>query len=144
MNIGDEIADFTLPGTDGEFRLSANRGRAVVLFFYPKDDTPGCTIEGGEFTQHLSDFTSANAVVLGVSADSIDSHQDFRSKFDYAHHLLSDGERTLHRQFEVGKRSTFLIDGEGKLSREWRDIGEVKGHAFEVLEAVRGLSAADS
>lgn len=144
MNIGDEVTDFTLPGTDGDFSLSANRGRAAVLFFYPKDDTPGCTIEGHEFTQLLSDFTLLNAVVLGVSPDSLSSHHDFRGKFNYTHHLLSDTERKLHAQFSVGKRSTFLIDGEGRLAREWRDIGEVRGHAAEVLEAVRSLPLSDS
>lgn len=150
MKIGELVEEFALPGTGGEFRLSAARGRVVVLFFYPKDDTPGCTVEGGEFSALADDFADAGAVVVGVSRDSLRSHEKFRAKFNYAHHLISDGDELLCARFGVMKnktmfgkpargvsRSTFLIDREGRLAREWRDIKNAAGHAAEVLDAVR-------
>ena len=153
MKIGGLVEDFLLPGTGGDFRLSDMRGRAVVLFFYPKDDTPGCTIEGGEFSALAGEFAAAGAVVFGVSRDSIRAHEKFRAKFGYAHHLISDAEELLCARFGVMKnktmfgkpargisRSTFLIDQNGYLVREWRDIKKVEGHAAEVLEAARELS----
>ena len=153
MNMGDKVDDFSLPSTDGEFTLSAARGKTVVLYFYPKDDTPGCTIESGEFSALLDDFTAADAVVLGVSRDSIRAHNKFRGKFNYAHHLLADEEEKVCGQFGVmgnktmfGKpargiiRSTFIIDSAGRLGREWRGIKEAAGHAAEVLAVVRQMT----
>lgn len=152
MKIGDLVEDFVLPGTDGEFRLSAFRGRAVVLFFYPKDDTPGCTIEGGEFSSLLDEFKAAGTEVVGISRDSVRSHEKFRAKFDYAHHLISDKDEIACAQFGVMKkmtmfgkpargisRSTFLIDREGRLAREWRGIKEAAGHAADVLKAAQQI-----
>ena len=157
MKIGDKIDDFTLPvtGEEGEFTLSAAMaaGKAVVLYFYPKDDTPGCTIESTDFSALLDDFQKANAMVLGISRDNLRSHEKFRAKFDYQHHLLADTDAMLCKRFNVLKektmygkpvtgvvRSTFLVDGAGRLAFEWRDIRDVTGHAAEVLEKVRSLA----
>lgn len=154
MNIGEIVEDFTLPitGADGAFTLSA-AGKIVVLYFYPKDDTPGCTIEGRDFSALLDSFARAGAVVLGVSRDSIRSHEKFRAKFSYLHHLLADTDAELCRRFAVLKektmfgkpatgisRSTFVIGRDRKLLLEWRDIKEVNGHAAAVLEAVQALA----
>ena len=152
MKIGDAIKGFTLPGTDGEFCLSQCRGQIVVLYFYPKDDTPGCAIESNDFSNMLDDFHAANAVVVGISRDSVKSHEKFRAKFNYAHHLISDKDEVLCNRFAVIKnktmfgkaargiaRSTFLIDQNGKLAREWRNIKDVTGHAAEVLLATKQL-----
>ena len=152
MEIGGLVEDFALPGTGGEFRLSARRGRAVVLYFYPKDDTPGCTLESGEFSALLPEFEAAGAEVAGVSRDSPRSHGKFRAKFNYAHHLISDADELLCGRFGVivqktmfGKpargvsRSTFLIDRNGRLAQEWRGIKNPGGHAAEVLAAARRL-----
>ena len=153
MQIGSSVPDFSLPTTDGEFSLSAAVGarRAVVLYFYPKDDTPGCTLESNEFSALLDDFRELNAEVLGVSRDDIPSHERFRGKFNYRHHLLADCDGALCRQFGVLRekeengrpagsivRSTFLLDRDGKLIREWRDV-RPQNHAAEVLTAVRAL-----
>ena len=122
-----------------------------MLYFYPKDNTPGCTLEGQNFRDLHEEFSAANAVILGVSRESIRSHNNFRGKFDFPFHLLSDPDETLCNAYGViveksmyGRkymgvdRSTFLIDEEGVLRREWRKV-RVKGHADEVLEAVRSL-----
>ena len=153
MQVGESVPDFSLPATGGAFRLAEaiRDKKAVVLYFYPKDDTPGCTLESGEFSRLHDEFQKHNAVVLGVSPDDIPSHHRFRDKFNYRHHLLSDGETQLCQQFRVLRenaennrpagsvvRSTFLIDRDGKLTREWRDI-HPKGHAENVLDAVRQL-----
>lgn len=155
MHIGDTVEDFTLPitGEAGSFTLSAAAGKNVVLYFYPKDDTPGCTIESTDFSSLLGEFEQANTIVLGISRDSLRSHEKFRAKFDYQHHLLADTEAMLCARFNVLKektmygkpvtgisRSTFVIDGTGKLALEWRDIRDVTGHAAEVLEKVRALA----
>ena len=155
MNIGDTIQDFTLPITGATecFTLSEAADKIVVLYFYPKDDTPGCTIESTDFSALLNEFEHANAIVLGVSRDSLHSHEKFRAKFDYQHHLLADTGATLCQYFGVLKektmygnpvkgiaRSTFVIDGSGRLAFEWRDIKEVGGHAAAVLEKVRTLT----
>ena len=152
MEIGGLVEDFALRGTDGEFCLSARRGRAVVLYFYPKDDTPGCTLESGEFSALLPDFAAAGAEVVGVSRDSPKSHEKFRAKFNYAHHLISDPDELLCGRFGVivqktmfGKpargisRSTFLIGKDGRLAQEWRAVKNPEGHAAEVLAAARRL-----
>ena len=153
MKLGDAVPDFSLPTTGGVFSLAAaaRAGSAVVLYFYPKDDTPGCTLESGEFSALHDEFQKLNAVVLGVSRDDIPSHERFRGKFNYRHHLLADGDAALCEMFGVLRekeedgrpagsivRSTFLLDREGKLAREWRNV-KPQGHAAEALEAVRAL-----
>ncbi|GAW33408.1 putative peroxiredoxin bcp [Roseovarius sp. A-2] len=144
--------DFTLPrdGSDS-VTLSALRPRTVVLFFYPRDDTSGCTKEAIAFSGLQSEFEAAGATVLGISKDSVVSHEKFRDKHGLSVPLLSDAESEVCEAFGVWKeknmygktfmgieRSTFLIDGEGRIAREWRKV-KVPGHAEEVLEAVRGL-----
>ena len=153
MKLGDSVPDFSLPTTGGEFVLSdaVRARRAVVLYFYPKDDTPGCTLESGEFSALHDEFEKLDAVVLGVSRDDIPSHERFRGKFDYRHHLLADCGAdlcgrfgVLREQAEGGRpaggivRSTFLLDRDGKLAREWRNVAP-QGHAAEALDAVRAL-----
>ncbi|MEX0976339.1 MAG: peroxiredoxin [Woeseia sp.] len=136
---------------DQTIQLKALRGNKVVLYFYPKDNTSGCTAESEQFRELHAKFRRAGAVVLGVSRDSIQSHENFRKKLGLPFELLSDSDEKLCRQFDViqekslyGRkfmgieRSTFLLDEDGKLRREWRKV-RVKGHAAEVLEAVREL-----
>lgn len=146
------VADFKAQASgDQPIHLKALRGKKVVLYFYPKDNTPGCTTEGRDFRDLHGKFKKAGAVVLGISRDSIQSHENFCKKLDLPFPLLSDPEEKLCRQFDVirGKslygrkfmgveRSTFLIDEQGRLRREWRKV-RVKGHAAEVLDAVESL-----
>lgn len=146
------VADFTLPATGGtSISLSALRGHPVVLYFYPKDSTPGCTTEAQQFRDLHPEFTRLGATVLGVSRDSLKSHENFKAKQSLPFELLSDTDETLCTQFSVIKlkklygkevrgieRSTFVIDANGKLRREWRGI-KVPGHAQEVLDYVRTL-----
>jgi thioredoxin-dependent peroxiredoxin len=135
----------------GEFAQVDAKGKTLVLYFYPKDATSGCTVEAQEFRDLADKFKRAGAIVLGVSRDSIKSHEKFRDKESLPFHLLSDPEEKLCGLFDVIKekslygrkymgieRSTFLIDGSGVLRREWRKV-KVAGHAQEVLEAVRSL-----
>lgn len=143
------IADFSLPATgDEDFRLSAHRGSYVVLYFYPKDSTPGCTTEAMEFRDLHPDFIKRSVVVAGISRDSLKSHDNFRRKLELPFALLSDTEEAACRQFDVirqkklyGKdvrgieRSTFLIDPDGNLIREWRGV-RAPGHAAEVLAEI--------
>lgn len=150
--IGRKVRDFSAPATGGKsVKLSAYRGRNVVLYFYPKDDTPGCTLEGRDFRDAIAKFRSANAVVLGISRDSLASHEKFREQECFPFDLLSDEDEKVCTQFDVirmknmyGKkvrgieRSTFLIDADGVLRREWRKV-KVNGHAGEVLQAVKEL-----
>ena len=150
--IGAAAPDFNSAATSGgQQQLSDLKGRRLVLYFYPKDNTSGCTLEGQNFRDLHEEFSAANAVILGVSRESIRSHNNFRGKFDFPFHLLSDPDETLCNAYGViveksmyGRkymgidRSTFLIDEEGVLRREWRKV-KVKGHADEVLEAVRSL-----
>lgn len=152
MKPGDKVADFEAPATgDRTIKLSDLKGKTVVLYFYPKDNTPGCTQEGQDFRDNHSRFKRAGAVILGVSRDSVKSHENFKSKQEFPFDLLSDKDETLCRQFDVireknmyGKkvmgveRSTFLIDSQGRLAREWRKV-KVPGHVEEVLEAVKSL-----
>ncbi|MFO1305116.1 MAG: peroxiredoxin [Burkholderiales bacterium] len=151
--IGKKVADFTAAGTGGPFKLSDHKGEAVVLYFYPKDNTPGCTTEGAQFRDAYKAFRKAGAIVVGVSRDSLKSHEGFKSKMEFPFELLSDPDEKLCAQFDVIKmknmygkevrgieRSTFLIDGTGKLAREWRKV-KVDGHVAEVLEAVQALGA---
>jgi thioredoxin-dependent peroxiredoxin len=145
------VDDFEVPSTDGTFRLSDHAGHPVVLYFYPKDNTPGCTTEGMQFRDLYPQFAKIGAVVAGVSRDSLTSHASFRSKMDFPFPLLSDADEALCTQFGVIKlknmygkkvrgieRSTFVVDKSGNLAREWRGV-KVPGHAAEVLEFVRTL-----
>ena len=145
------IDDFEVESTDGKFRLSDHAGHPVVLYFYPKDNTPGCTTEGLQFGDLYPKFRKLGAIVAGVSRDSLKSHESFSKKMDFPFPLIADPDEALCKQFDVmrtknmyGKqvrgieRSTFVIDREGKLAREWRKV-KVEGHAREVLEAVTTL-----
>ena len=146
------VADFSAESTDGTFSLAAHRGHPVVLYFYPKDNTPGCTTEGENFRDLHKKFRAAGAVVAGVSRDSLKSHQGFRDKMGFPFALISDPDEALCTQFGVMKmknmygkkvrgveRSTFLIGPDGTLVREWRGV-KVPGHAEEVLAAVEELA----
>lgn len=143
------VVDFKCAATgDQTVQLKKLRGKKVVLYFYPKDATPGCTTEGQDFRDLHARFRRNNAVVLGVSRDSIASHEKFKAKHKFPFELLSDPDEKLCRQFDVIRektlygrkymgveRSTFLIDEEGRLRGEWRKV-KVKGHAAEVLQVV--------
>jgi peroxiredoxin Q/BCP len=151
--IGAKVKDFKAPSSGGgEFSLSAARGKAVVLYFYPKDMTAGCSVEARDFRDLHDKFRRAGAVVLGVSRDSLKSHEKFCEKESLPFPLLSDPEEKLCRLFDVIRekslygrkylgieRSTFLIDGQGVLRHEWRKV-KVAGHAQEVLDALRSAS----
>lgn len=155
MNTGDKVADFEAPATgDKTIRLSDLRGHPVILYFYPKDNTPGCTQEGQDFRDRHPDFERAGATILGVSRDSVKSHENFKNKQEFPFDLIADEDEALCRQFDVIKeknmygkkvmgveRSTFLIDPEGRLAREWRKV-KVPGHVDEVLDAVKSLDQA--
>jgi len=150
--IGKKVPDFKAVTTDGnEWRLKEAAGSNVVLFFYPKDMTPGCTIEAQEFRDLQAQFRRAKTQVVGISRDSCTSHQKFRTKENLNYELLSDEEESLCKLFDVireknmyGKkvfgieRSTFLIDSEGKLAAEWRKV-KAEGHAQMVLAAAKAL-----
>ena len=150
--LGRKVPDFTLPSTGGKpWKLSAARGRSVVVYFYPRDNTSGCTSESVAFRDLHDDFRKAGAVVVGVSPDGLASHDKFKAKYGFPFELLSDEEKKACAIFGVWKeksmygrkymgveRSTFLVDAEGALRREWRKV-KVNGHAEEVLAAVRGL-----
>ena len=142
--------DFKCPATgDQTIHLKSLRGKKVVIYFYPKDSTPGCTTEGQDFRDLHAKFKRQNAVILGVSRDSLASHEKFKAKQKFPFELLSDPDEVLCKKYDVIKektlygrkfmgieRSTFLIDERGKLREEWRKV-KVKGHAAEVLEAVK-------
>lgn len=150
--IGKKVPNFELPATgDQSIKLSALKGKKVVVYFYPKDSTPGCTTEGQDFRDNYSKFKRANTVVLGVSRDSIKSHENFKAKQEFPFELLSDKEEELCRLFDVIKeknmygkkvmgieRSTFLIDEKGVLRQEWRKV-KVPGHVDEVLAAAKTI-----
>jgi peroxiredoxin Q/BCP len=149
---GLEVPDFALPATGGkEFRLSAQRGRACVIYFYPKDNTPGCTTEAGQFRDLHAEFLKQGCELFGVSRDSIRSHEGFKAKLGLPFDLLSDEDGEVCRLFGVIKtkklygrevqgieRSTFLIDAAGVVRREWRAL-KAEGHAAEVLKAAAEL-----
>ncbi len=153
VSLNKVVPDFTLPATgDQTIRLKDLRGQNVVLYFYPKDSTPGCTTEGQDFRDQYKAFTKANTVVFGISRDSLRSHENFKSKQNFPFDLLSDSEEEVCKLFDVIKpknmygrevigveRSTFLIDAAGKLRREWRKV-KVAGHVDEVLAAAQELS----
>ena len=146
------VSDFELPATgDKLFRLSDLRGKTLVIYFYPKDTTPGCTSEAQQFRDLYTDFIKAGCVVVGVSRDSIRSHENFKARQNLPFALLSDADEKLCTQFSVirmksmyGKqvrgieRSTFVIDDHGMLRREWRGV-KTQGHAQEVLDYVTKL-----
>ncbi len=150
--IDSNVPDFTAAATGGEFALSAQRGKTVVLYFYPKDNTPGCTTEGQNFAASHSKFKKANVVVLGVSRDSLKSHEGFKAKMKFPFELISDPDEKLCELFGVMKmknmygrqvrgveRSTFVIDGEGKLRKEWRGV-KVPNHVDQVLAFTQSLA----
>lgn len=144
--------DFTLPATGGKtFRLSNAKGTNLVLYFYPKDNTPGCTREGEQFRDLYSQFRKLRCEVYGVSRDSMKSHESFKAKMDFPFELLSDADETACKLFDVIRlknmygrkvrgieRSTFVIDDRGVVRREWRGV-KVPDHAREVLEFVKTL-----
>ena len=146
------VTDFKAAATGNKtVRLKDLRGKKVVIYFYPKDNTPGCTTEGQDFRDLHAKFRRQNALIFGVSRDSIASHDRFREKHDFPFDLLSDPDESLCRQFDVTKekslygrkflgieRSTFLIGEDGKLKAEWRKV-KVEGHAQQVLEAVKNI-----
>lgn len=149
--IGLQVPDFTVPATGGEFTLSAHIGKPVVLYFYPKDNTPGCTTQAQQFRDLHREFVKAGCLVMGVSRDSLKSHEGFKAKLGLPFELISDIEGVLCRMFDVVKnkmlygkkvlgieRSTFLIDARGTLRQEWRAT-KADGNAATVLEAVRKL-----
>lgn len=150
------VPDFTLPstglgGATGEFKLRAARGKPLVLYFYPRDNTPGCTLEGQDFQRLLPSFRRAGVRVCGVSRDSLAAHGKFCAKYGFEFELLADEDETVCTLFGVIReknmygrkvmgieRSTFLIDAAGKLRREWRKL-KIEGHAAQVLEAAKAL-----
>lgn len=146
------VPDFALPATGGtSFRLADQAGRIVVIYFYPKDSTPGCTTEGQNFRDLHAQFAAAGAVVLGVSRDSLKAHENFKAKQSFPFELGSDADEAVCNLFGVIKqkmmygkqcrgieRSTFVIDRNGVLRREWRGV-KVAGHAQEVLDFVKSL-----
>jgi peroxiredoxin Q/BCP len=150
--VGRKVPDFTAASTAGQsFSLGEARGKALVLFFYPKDATSGCTVEAQEFRDLHASFRRAGAQIVGISRDSLKSHAKFRDKEALPFHLLSDPDEALCKMFDVIRekslygrkymgieRSTFLIDDKGVLRHEWRKV-KVAGHAQEVLEVLRSL-----
>jgi len=151
IDIGKKAPQFTLDGTAGSWSLGDAAGSAVVIYFYPRDNTPGCTQEGEEFSALSGKFKKAKAVIVGISPDSVASHEKFKKKMGFTFELLSDVDQKVCKLYDViqeksmyGKkymgveRSTFLIDGKGVLRHEWRKV-KVKGHAEAVLAAVTEL-----
>ena len=150
--LGKAVPDFSLPSTGGtDFSLSAQRGEKLVLYFYPKDNTPGCTTEGSDFRDLHSQFRRAGARVFGISRDSLASHERFKEKMRFPFELLSDPDEAVCKRLGVMKlktmygkkvrgieRSTFVVDEKGVLVREWRGV-KVPGHAQEVLNFVKAL-----
>jgi peroxiredoxin Q/BCP len=151
IQVGKKAPPFTLQGTGGEWSLADAAGEAVVIYFYPRDNTPGCTQEGESFTANYAQFKKAKTLIVGVSADSLESHEKFKKKMGFPFELLSDPDSKVCKLYDViqeksmyGKkymgieRSTFLIDAKGVLREQWRKV-KVNGHAEAVLAAVKGL-----
>ena len=152
VSVGKKVPAFSLPRSDGSLWKTADaKDSQLVLYFYPKDMTPGCTLEGQDFRDLHAGFKRANTLVLGISKDSCERHARFRAKEKFQFELLSDEDEKICRLFDVIRekslygrkfmgieRSTFLIGSDGKLGREWRKV-RVKGHAAEVLEAAKQL-----
>jgi len=146
------LQDFELPSTGGKtFKLSEHSGKTLVIYFYPKDSTPGCTTQGQQFRDHYADFAAANTQIFGISRDSVKSHENFKAKFEFPFDLLADTEELACQLFGVIKmkkmygkdvrgieRSTFIINTEGALIHEWRGV-KVDGHIPEVLAFVCSL-----
>jgi peroxiredoxin Q/BCP len=152
VTVGKAVPDFSLPATGGgTFRLKEARGAPLVLYFYPRDNTPGCTLEGQQFQQLLPRFRRAGVRVCGISRDTLAAHEKFCAKMGFAFELLADVDETTCQLFDVMRdknmygrkvrgieRSTFLIDAKGVLRQEWRKVS-VDGHALAVLEAAKAL-----
>jgi len=150
--LGKKVPAFSVPATgDATFRLTDHKGHPVVLYFYPKDNTPGCTVEGADFRDRHKEFVALGSVVAGISRDTLKSHEGFKAKMGFPFPLLSDADEKLCALFGVIKmknmygkkvrgieRSTFVVDGRGVLVKEWRGV-KVPGHAAEVLAFVRTL-----
>lgn len=149
--LNKKVPNFSAVDTGGEFNLAALAGKTLVLYFYPKDNTPGCTTEAQQFSALNNDFANANAIIVGVSRDSLKSHDNFIAKQQIPYSLISDPDETVCELFGVMKlknmygkqvrgieRSTFVIDAQGKLVQEWRGV-KVPGHADEVLAFVQSL-----
>ena len=153
VSVGKRVKNFTLPATgDQELSLADFEGRKLIIYFYPKDNTPGCTREGQDFRDLYPQFVAAGADIVGVSRDTVRTHENFKTKHEFPFHLLSDKEETLCKQFDVIKekklygrtymgieRSTFLIGPDGVLLEEWRKV-KVPDHAEAVLDAVKDRS----
>ena len=150
--IGKSVPEFTAACTGGAFTLSRYRGKNLVLYFYPKDSTPGCTTEGAQFRDSYAAFQAANTEVFGISRDSLKSHENFKSKMEFPFQLISDTDEAVCQLFDVIKmksmygkqvrgieRSTFVIDAQGVLKRQWRSV-KVPGHVAEVLEFVQTIA----
>jgi thioredoxin-dependent peroxiredoxin len=149
---GSKAPAISLPSSQGKtVKLTDFKGKPVVIYFYPKDDTPGCTVEAKGFQQYLDEFEAAGAVILGISPDGVDSHCKFAEKFGLGFHLLADEDHAVAEKYGVwveksmyGKtywgvqRATFLVGGDGKVAKAWPKV-KPEGHAEEVLEAVRAL-----
>lgn len=147
------VADFEVPATGSQrFASAAFRGHCYILYFYPRDDTPGCTLEGAQFRDLYAEFKKARVMVFGVSRDSLVSHEKFKAKMNFPFELLSDQDESLCRLFGVIKeknmygkkvmgieRSTFLMGPNNNIVREWRGV-KVEGHAAEVLNAARSVA----
>lgn len=151
IDVGKKAPQFTLEGTGGSWSLSDAAGSAVVIYFYPRDNTPGCTQEGEDFAAAHPQFKKAKALIFGISADSMAAHEKFKRKMQFPFELLSDPDKIVCKLYDViheksmyGKkymgieRSTFLIDGKGVLRQVWRKV-KVNGHAAAVLAAVKAL-----
>jgi len=150
--LNEPVPDFELPATSGKtFRLSGIKGTPLVIYFYPKDNTPGCTTEGLQFRDLHPQFVKLGCAIYGISRDSIKSHENFKAKMNFPFELLSDADETACKLFDVIKmknmygkkvrgieRSTFVIDAQGIVCREWRGV-KVPGHAQEVLEFLRSI-----
>ena len=149
--LNKKVPNFSAVATGGEFNLAALAGKTLVLYFYPKDNTPGCTTEAQQFSALNNDFANANAIIVGVSRDSLKSHDNFIAKQQIPYSLISDPDETVCELFGVMKlknmygkqvrgieRSTFVVDAQGKLVQEWRGV-KVPGHADEVLAFVQSL-----
>ena len=153
IEVGDKAPDFALPTDGGEkLTLKKLKGQPVVVYFYPKDDTPGCTMEAQAFAAAHKKFEKAGAVIVGISKDSVKRHDNFKKKYELPFTLVSDEEGNACEAFGVWvqkklygreymgiERATFLIDAEGKIARVWHKV-KVKGHADEVLSAVKEIS----
>ncbi|RBW49765.1 peroxiredoxin [Marinobacter sp. F3R11] len=152
VELNKPVPDFEAAATgDQTIRLADLRGKNVVIYFYPKDNTPGCTTEGQDFRDQMKAFAELDTEIFGVSRDGLKAHENFRAKFEFPFHLISDKDETLCKLFDVIKlkklygkeymgidRSTFLIDQDGVLRKEWRGV-KVPGHVDEVLAAVKEL-----